>query len=298
MSNENQNSNIVIVVSLITLIGTLSTPLFNNWEKIFKSNSSNDKNNDISNEFKNRKIELNIHTKDNNPLESVEVLFLVNGLPVSKQTNTKGYVSIKVPKTIDDIEVILKKDGFKTQKVPLNLQDNLNEPNIIYLSELSLNSTTATRPTLPPPPPPSPQPQPSSNKIDVKQPISSLPTDLSQSETTWRSKSGLTRISNLDKICWGISKLDYVQTIFDRDKGSFVGSIVIPSPKKEGCAVGNILSGNFNLSNQLANCQGTIIIKWKNNNNAFIKWNISNLGSNCPVDTKDWEIDTYPVSNN
>lgn len=66
----------------------------------------------------------------------------------------------------------------------------------------------------------------------------------------WRSESGLTRITNLDQICWGVSNLYSVQTVFGYD-----------------------------------------------NNHAYIKWNITNLGNNCPVNLADWEINTYPVSN-
>ncbi|MDJ0900497.1 MAG: hypothetical protein QNJ55_16980 [Xenococcus sp. MO_188.B8] len=121
------------------------------------------------------------------------------------------------------------------------------------------------------------------------------PTDSGQKSLIWRSQSNLTRITNLNQICFGTSTLSSVQTVFGYDKPTFTGTITIPFPKMEGCRTGDTLQGNFELYGNAGNCVGTIKITWQNNNNAFIKWNISNLGSSCPVGTKYWEINTYPV---
>lgn len=115
------------------------------------------------------------------------------------------------------------------------------------------------------------------------------------SSLIWRSQSNLTRIVNLNQICLGTSTLNSVQTVFGYNKSIFVGKLIIPSPKISGCTTGDILQGNFELSGNTGNCSGMVKITWKNNDNAFIEWNISNLGSACPVGRSDWKINTYPV---
>lgn len=113
----------------------------------------------------------------------------------------------------------------------------------------------------------------------------------------WRSESGLTQIDNLNQICWGSSNLYSVQTVFGYNRSPFTGTINLASPRRSGCAVGDRLSGTFNLSGNSGNCRGNITITWQSNNNAYIQWNITNLGSSCPVGTANWSINTYPVSN-
>ena len=119
--------------------------------------------------------------------------------------------------------------------------------------------------------------------------------DSGQGSLIWRSQSNLTRITNLNQICFGTRTLSSVQTVFGSDKRPFTGRITISFPKMEGCGTGDTLQGNFELSGNTNNCVGTIKITWRNNENAFIQWNISNLGSSCPVGRNDWEINTYPV---
>lgn len=127
------------------------------------------------------------------------------------------------------------------------------------------------------------------------EPTKNLPSSSEQTSLIWRSQSNLTRIPKLNQICFGTSTLDSVQTVFGYGKPPFTGTITIPSPKTEGCATGNTLQGNFELSGNAGNCVGTIKITWQNSNNAFIEWNISNLGSACRVGTSYWTINTYPV---
>jgi hypothetical protein len=111
----------------------------------------------------------------------------------------------------------------------------------------------------------------------------------------WRSQSNLTQITNLNQICFGKSSLNSVQTVFGNDKPPFTGTIKIFSPKTEGCLVGDTFNGRFDLFGGSEHCVGDVTITWKNNHNAFIQWNITNLGSACPVAHKNWQINTYPV---
>ncbi|RMF26507.1 MAG: hypothetical protein D6756_03575, partial [Cyanobacteria bacterium J083] len=114
----------------------------------------------------------------------------------------------------------------------------------------------------------------------------------------WRSESALTRITGLDRICWGSSRLNEVQTVFGYDKFPFTGSISIPSPQRDGCDVGDSQTGRFYLSGKEEKCLGEIRIQWRNNNNAFLSWKISNIGSECPVAKANWSINTYPIKSN
>ncbi|NER21008.1 MAG: serine/threonine protein kinase [Symploca sp. SIO1C2] len=111
----------------------------------------------------------------------------------------------------------------------------------------------------------------------------------------WRSESNLTRIANLNQICFGTSTIGSVQTVFGYDKLPFSGAITIPSTKTGGCTTGDTLQGIFEMSGNSGNCVGTIKITWQDNDNAYVQWNINNLGSACPVSTRDWSTNTYPV---
>ncbi|MGB3691699.1 MAG: serine/threonine-protein kinase [Spirulinaceae cyanobacterium] len=125
-----------------------------------------------------------------------------------------------------------------------------------------------------PPPPPASTPKPT-NRV-------------------WRSQSNLTRIANLDQICFGTSQLNSVQTVFGYDKPPLTGTVTIPSPQTGGCGNGDTLRGNFALSGGAGYCNGDFTVTWKNNNNAYVQWDINNLGSDCPMGTRQWEINTYP----
>jgi serine/threonine-protein kinase len=121
--------------------------------------------------------------------------------------------------------------------------------------------------------------------------------NIPQTTFTWRSESGLTKINNLEQICRGKSTINSAITVFGYDKKPFQGTININSPKTQGCSVGDSLTGSFDLWGNQANCKGYITITWQNNNNAYIQWNITNLGPACSVGTANWSINTYPVSN-
>jgi hypothetical protein len=58
-------------------------------------------------------IDVLVYTESKEPLEGVEVRFIVKGSPVVKQTNTEGYTQIQIPK-VGDIDIELRKKGFQT----------------------------------------------------------------------------------------------------------------------------------------------------------------------------------------
>ncbi|NER45354.1 MAG: serine/threonine protein kinase [Symploca sp. SIO1A3] len=53
----------------------------------------------------------------------------------------------------------------------------------------------------------------------------------------WRSESNLTRIDDLNQICFGTSTIGSVQTVFGYDKLPFSGAITIPSVLVEGMVI-------------------------------------------------------------
>ena len=59
-------------------------------------------------------VDILVYTRDRNPIDSVEVSFLLKGTRISKLTNTVGYTQIQVPSN-ENIDIILQKEGFQTQ---------------------------------------------------------------------------------------------------------------------------------------------------------------------------------------
>ena len=71
-------------------------------------------------------VDFLIYSKDGNePLERAEVQFIFNGAPEPRLTNSDGYVRVEIPKR-DDIDVVIKKEGFKDLNRTINL---LADPN-------------------------------------------------------------------------------------------------------------------------------------------------------------------------
>lgn len=83
-------------------------------------------------------VEFNIYSKDtNDPLERVEVQFIFDGAPAPRFTNSDGYVRIEIPKR-DDIDIVIKKEGFKDLNRTINLKADINRT-ITYLLERDEN---------------------------------------------------------------------------------------------------------------------------------------------------------------
>jgi hypothetical protein len=177
--------------------------------------------------------------------------------------------------------------GSKSQ-----VEDELEIPS---QKDTDLNTRVQSEPTNPSHTSASKSSQEEQNQTE-QQITKNSPHSSEKTSATWRSQSNLTRIENLDQICWGTSHISSVQTIFGKNQQPLTGKIIFPSPKTGGCMPGDTLKGNFELSGNIDNnCVGTIKITWQNDNNASIEWNISNLGSACPVGKNNWKINTYPV---
>ncbi|WP_013320327.1 serine/threonine-protein kinase [Gloeothece verrucosa] len=116
---------------------------------------------------------------------------------------------------------------------------------------------------------------------------------VSLNPATWLSASGKTTIPQLDSICWGNNQINSAQTVFSSPP--YQGSLRFNNPKTGGCFPGDTLTGTFELSSQGNYCTGQITVTWYENNQAHLQWLINNLGTDCPVSSDRWEIDTHPV---
>ncbi|MBD2095307.1 carboxypeptidase regulatory-like domain-containing protein [Trichocoleus sp. FACHB-591] len=66
------------------------------------------------------------------PLENVEVRLVSKGAPEVRKTNTDGFVQIDIPAR-RDIEITLIKEGFKTARYTINLNNDPNRTRTYYL---------------------------------------------------------------------------------------------------------------------------------------------------------------------
>lgn len=78
-------------------------------------------------------VEFNIYSKDtNDPIERAEVQFIFDGAPEPRLTNSDGYVSIEIPSR-DDVDVIVKKEGFLDLNRTINLAADPGKTVIYFL---------------------------------------------------------------------------------------------------------------------------------------------------------------------
>lgn len=91
------------------------------------------------------KVGFNVYESDYKPIEQVEVRFIFNGAPVSKYTDSNGYVDIEIPKR-QDIEVILNKADFQSKRQIFNLQADPSKPFLIQLKRVNIEETTNENP--------------------------------------------------------------------------------------------------------------------------------------------------------
>lgn len=70
-------------------------------------------------------VEIIVETDNGQPIEGVDVRFISKGAPEGRRTNTDGFVRIEIPAR-DDIDITLDKQGFKTARHTINLN---NDPN-------------------------------------------------------------------------------------------------------------------------------------------------------------------------
>ncbi len=115
-----------------------------------------------------------------------------------------------------------------------------------------------------------------------------------QSQANWRSQSGKTILPELDSICHGENEINSAQTVFNSPP--YKGDLFFKSGKSKGCQPGDIIKGNFDLSQNSYHCKGDITVTWKEGNKANIQWEITNSADYiCPITTRHWAIETYPV---
>ncbi|MBD1861818.1 MULTISPECIES: hypothetical protein [Trichocoleus] len=129
------------VAALITAIGF---PQFfpGLVQKIFPQGSTTENTQSQTKPNEMMEVGFNIYTTDNQPIEQVEVRFIFNGAPISRYTDSNGYVNIEVPRR-KDIEVILSKDGFQLKRQILNLQVDPNETFTIYLQRATSDESSS-----------------------------------------------------------------------------------------------------------------------------------------------------------
>lgn len=278
MSSQEQNSNISIAIAIITAVTGLGVALFNNWDKLF-SESKNLETIELPSEDQRLTVHFDVREENENSLSDAEVRFAFEGAPILKRTDHNGYTLIELPKR-DGIEVTVRKQGFVTKRLNVNLLADPRTIRTIYLTREDLPREDL------------PIQDPRNNFIP---PSSDLEEQAFQSSLTWRSETNKTRLPELDKACFGESLLENIETVFGYNNPPFNGTIYIESPRQEGCVPEDILRGSFDLIGNAGKCVGDVIITWKNMNRAHIKWAISNLGSSCSVGSRSWEISVYPV---
>ncbi|MBP0038802.1 MAG: hypothetical protein J7519_14035 [Roseofilum sp. SID1] len=79
--------------------------------------------------------EINILIRDRNnqkAIESVNIMIISDGPPVSKMTDRNGYVKIEIPER-KTVEVTLQKNGYKTVTESLNLETDPNTTRTLYM---------------------------------------------------------------------------------------------------------------------------------------------------------------------
>lgn len=78
-------------------------------------------------------VDIIVESDTAKPLEDVEVRFVSKGSPEVRRTNTDGFTQIEIPGR-DDIEITLSKEGFKTSRHTLNLNNDPNRTRTYYLT--------------------------------------------------------------------------------------------------------------------------------------------------------------------
>jgi len=71
--------------------------------------------------IKYKEVKLIVLGEDNQPVEKVQVQFILDSAPERRLTNSDGYAGINIP-IRNDINVILSKEGFQTINTTINLQ--------------------------------------------------------------------------------------------------------------------------------------------------------------------------------
>ncbi|NEP13960.1 MAG: hypothetical protein F6K14_27910 [Symploca sp. SIO2C1] len=115
------------VIALLVFFVKLSTPIF----KIKPPSSIESPSPIESPSSELSEINLIVLNKENQPIEGVEVQFLL-APPESRLTNTAGYTRVEISKK-KYVDIILIKEGFKTEKRAINVQAEKNGTTLIVL---------------------------------------------------------------------------------------------------------------------------------------------------------------------
>jgi hypothetical protein len=98
-----------------------------------------------------REVELITLTETGNPLALVRIQVISQGAPEVTQTDNSGYGKVKIPST-GDVNVILSKEGYPTQRFWINLENDQSTTRTILLSQSGspeVKSSTGSSPLVP-----------------------------------------------------------------------------------------------------------------------------------------------------
>lgn len=134
--NLPQPVKIVLSLAIFLLVGIVSVDKIPN---LFANNPEEKEQKQID-------LSLVIRDDDNNPLEGVDVSFQGTGAVESRRTDTNGYVSINLPER-QDIEIVMRKEGFKTKRQIMNLTID-SEKTVTYYLESEVKSNSYLQPEI------------------------------------------------------------------------------------------------------------------------------------------------------
>ena len=90
-------------------------------------------------------VDLVVQTEDGKPVEGVQIQFISKGAPTPKFTNSDGYASIRIPSR-SDIDIVLRKEGFKPVKKTINLETDPDRTRTIEIEQLNLKPSSRSLP--------------------------------------------------------------------------------------------------------------------------------------------------------
>lgn len=153
MNNSWQNLPKQLKIFILLLVTTLAlTGLLNNLNNLItqsneiitqQTNETKNTAQKINNETKNQNTENkeNIEVRfivlskdENTPLEKAEIKYIFEGAPASRFTNSDGYTNIEIPKR-KNIDIIVKKEGYKDLIRQINLEVDRKRTIIYYLNK-------------------------------------------------------------------------------------------------------------------------------------------------------------------
>lgn len=295
MSSQQENSKVAIVITAITAIGGLGVAFLNNWIEIFPEQNPNENELNSPSDSQQITVHFDVRTSDEAPVSGAEIRFVFEGAPISKYTDKNGYTSIQLPKR-DDVEVVLSKQDFVTQRININLLVESGRVRTIYLEKSASSSSNGDKILGSEPGQPEKVAHSSEVSIDLESAGKAVPEQNIPQDLVFRSETNKTRLTGLEQACFGRTRIEPVETVFGYNKPPFTGNIQIPEPSENGCLPGDILRGNFELSGNGGRCTGDVVITLKEPSKFLIEWTINNLGSSCSVGNRDWEILVYPES--